>query len=262
MASQIDICNRALLGIGARAQVSTITPSDGSTGADACAILFTPTFEALARAAQWNCLRKQATLTLLAAASGTPENPDGTTMPLPPTPWLYTYAYPSDCLKMRSIVPSLPSSPPGNVPETTYNNSAGTNLNFGGQILYQVAYGTDVTNNPIETILTNQTQAQAIYTVNQSNPVIWDSQFQAAMVASLAAYLVPALSLNLTLMNASIKTAMGVIMDARVSDGNEGVTVMDHVPDWIRARGYNAGWIPGYGNSLYGYDDMVWPGGY
>lgn len=262
MASQIDISNRALLSIGARAQVSSIAPSDGSTQADACAVLFTPTFEALARSAQWNCLRKQATLSLLAAAPGTPENVGGTTLPLPPTPWLYQYDYPADCLKINSLVPSLPSAVPGNVPMTTFNNSAGTNLNFGGQILYQVAYATDPSNSPIVTILTNQTQAQAVYTVNQPNPIIWDSQFQAAMVASLAAYLVPALSLNLALMAAAIKTAQGIIMDARVSDGNEGVTVMDHVPDWIRARGYNAGWIPGYSDCIYGNVDMNWPGGY
>lgn len=262
MASQVDISNRALLSIGARAQVSSIAPSDGSTAADACAVLFTPTFEALGRTAQWNCLRKQATLSLLAAAAGTPENPNGTTMPLPPTPWLYQYGYPSDCLKINSLIPSLPSAAPGNVPMTTFNNQAGTNLNFGGQILYQVAYATDSSNSPIITILTNQTQAQAAYTVNQPNPTIWDTQFQAAMVASLAAYLVPALSLNLALMKAAIETAKGIIMEARVADGNEGVTIMDHVPDWIRARGYNAGWIPGYGNFLYGFEDMNWPGGF
>lgn len=259
MASQVDISNRALLSIGARATVSSISPSDGSTQANACAILYTPTFEALARSAQWNCLRKQVTLSLLQAAPGTPENPSGTTMATPPTPWLYAYAYPPDCLRMRSIVPSLPFSTGAGVPMTTLNNCAGTNLNFGGQILYQVQYETDASGNPITVILTDQTQAQAIYTVNQPNPVIWDSQFQAAMVASLAAYLVPALSLNLSLMKAAIETAKGIIMDARVSDGNEGVTIMDHVPDWIRARGYNAGWIPGYCAGLGGWDDMAWP---
>lgn len=259
MASQVDICNRALLSIGARATVSSINPSDGSTQANACAILFTPTFEALARSAQWNCLRKQVTLSLLAAAPGTPENPNGTTMANPPTPWLYEYSYPADCLRMSSIVPSLPFATGANVPMTTSNNCAPTNLNFGGQILFQVQYNTDSSGNPIITILTDQTQAQAIYTVNQPNPVIWDSQFQAAMVASLAAYLVPALSLNLKLSQMAAGTAQKLIEAARITDGNEGVTIMDHVPDWIRARGYNAGWTPGYCAGLYGWDTMAWP---
>lgn len=258
MTSQVDIANRSLLSIGARAQVSSINPSDGSTPADACAVLFTPTFESLARAAHWNCLRKQAVLSLLAAAIGTPENVSGTSLPLPPTPWLYAYQYPSDCLQMRSIVPSFPANT-GNQPLTTFNNAAQSYIPGGGQIPYAVAYSTDANNNPIITILTNQTQAQAIYTVNQPNPIIWDSLFQQAMVRSLAAFLVPALTLNMALMGAAVKEANDMIMQARTSDGNEGVTVMDHLPDFIRARGYNPGLIPcngGYGQ----FSQMAWPG--
>jgi hypothetical protein len=110
--------------------------------------------------------------------------------------------------------------------------------------------------------LTNQTQAQAVYTVNQPNPIIWDSLFQEAMVRSLAAFLVPALSLNLALMSAAIKAAEGMISQARVSDGNEGVTVMDHLPDFISARGYNPGLLVGYNNQGYIYGQMAWPGGW
>ena len=85
MPSIIDIANRALYQISSREQVSSVTPSDGSEAANAVAILFQPTFEMIARSAHWNCLRKQAVLTLLKAASGTPENPNGTLpQPLPP----------------------------------------------------------------------------------------------------------------------------------------------------------------------------------
>lgn len=258
MTSQIDLCNRALLSIGARSQISSVSPSDGSTEGDACAVLFTPTFEQLGRAAHWNCLRKQAVLSLIEAAAGTPENPLGTTLPLPPTPWLYAYSYPSDCLRVRSIVPSqTPTS--STLPSTTFNNPALVCNGESGQIRYAVAYDTDSGGNPIITILTNQTQAQGIYTVNQSNPVIWDSQFQAAYVASLGAFLVPALSLDMGLMDRCVKLAENMIIQARVSDGNEGVTVMDHTPDWILARGvsfYNYGT---YANN--NYDPMPWPTG-
>lgn len=262
MASQIDIANRALLSIGARTQISSISPSDGSAASDAVTVLFTPTFEALARSARWNCLRKQAPLSLLAAAQGTPENPLGTSLPLPPTPWLYQYAMPSDSLAARFLVPSLPSAVGQTPAETTYSNSAATWLPGQGQIPFVVAYDTDASGNPIEILLCNQDQAQLVYTVNQPNPTIWDSQFQAAMVASLAAYLVPALALNLPLMQASIATANRVIQQARIADGNEGVTVMDHLPDWMRARrgeaGYGSDWA-GFSPFLYGCSDMVWP---
>lgn len=255
-ASIISVCNRALLSIGARAQVSSL--SEGSTESDACSVLFIPTFQMLARSAHWNCLRKQATLSLLAAAQGTPENPQGATLPLPPTPWLYSYALPVDCLQMRNIVPSFPAVATGVVPISTALVAAGYNILNEGQIPYAVAYSTDTNNNPINIILTNQTQAQAIYTVDQSNPVIWDSMFQQAMVASLAAYLVPALSLNTTLMQICIKSAETIIMQARVADGNEGVTVVDHMPDWMSARGIARFGI--YGLTSLGYGDMAWPG--
>lgn len=259
--SQLSIAQRALLQIGARNSISSISPSDGSTEADACSILYTPTFESLGRSAHWACLRKQVTLSLIAAATGTPENPQGTTLPLSPTPWLYQYAYPSDCLNMRYIVPSLPAGV-GGVPQTTFSNSAGAWLPGGGQIPFAVAYATDASGNPIETILTNQDQAQAVYTVNQPNPIIWDSMLQQAMVLSLAAFLVPALSLNLQLMQGAIGMADKMIAQARVADGNEGVTVLDHLPDWMRARGGEGGW--GFCNGGFQYGGalcgMSWPG--
>ncbi len=256
--STLSIINRALLSIGSQSQVSSL--NEGSAQANAAATLFTPTFESLARSAPWNCLRKQATLTLLAAAQGTPENPDGTTLPLPPTPWLYSYAQPSDSLQIRFLVPSLPA-PIGGVPLFSVNTGAPTWLPNGGQIPYAVAYSVDTNNNPINVILTNQSQAIAVYTVNQPNPQIWDSLFQAAMVASLAAYFVPALSLNMPLMQVQIKLAESMIQQARVRDGNEGVTSMDHVPDWMNARRGASGYrINGYGNTGYNWPDMCWSG--
>lgn len=262
MTDQLSIANRALLSVGARAQISSLSPSDGSPEGNAVTTLWQPTFEALARTAQWNCLRQQVTLSLLAAASGTPENVDGTTLPSPPQPWLYQYAYPSDALTIRWIVPSLPSSTGSSVPSTTISNAAGTWLPNGGQIQYQISQIKDVNNSPILIILTNQSQAQAVYTVNQPNPAAWDSLFQAAMVASLGAFLVPALSLSMPLMQLAIKTAEMAIAQARAVDGNEGVTSMDHLPDWMAARagaqGYGWGDFTTYGGQCF---SMTWPGG-
>lgn len=262
--SAISIANRALLSVGSRSTITNFSPSDGSTEGDAVSILYTPTFESLARSARWNCLRKQQTLTLLAAAQGAPENPSGTTLPIPPTPWNYSYALPSDCLAFRSIVPSLPSGAGGGTPPTSASVAAPTWIPAGGQIPFAVSSAQDGAGNPIEIILTNQMQAQGIYTANIPNPALWDSLFQAAMVASLAAFLVPALSLSMTLMNVCIKSAEGMIVQARVADGVEGVTVMDHLPDWMIARQGSTGSYAGLLNiTPYGvYQNMQWPCGY
>lgn len=261
MTNQLDIANRALLGIGARVQISSLNPSDGSAEANAISVLFTPTFESLARAAFWNCLRKQILLTLVAAAAGTQENPNGTSIIIPPSPWTYAYAYPSDCLAIRFIVPSLPAGATAAIPSTTINNGAPLFFpNNQGQIDYAISTFQDQLGNIIEVVLTNQSQAQAVYTANYPNPTLWDSQFQAAMVASLGAFLVPALSLSLPLMDRAIKVAELVIAQARTRDGNEGVTVMDHLPDWMIAR--TGGWGMGWGTYAGGnglYSDVCWP---
>lgn len=260
MATQIDIANRALLSVGARGQVSSIVPSDGSVEADALTILWQPTFEALGRTAPWNCLTKTITLTLLQAASGTPENPDGTTLPTPPAPWLYAYAYPSDCLLFRFVAPTMPFADQSSPPATTVNNAAGWWVPAQGQIPFAVTTLGDDNRSPILVVLTNQSQAQAVYNTSINNPQIWDSLFQAAMVASLGAFLVPALNLNLALMDRSVKMAEEAIKRARAMDGNEGVTSMDHVPDWIMARAGGSNYGLGYSWSNWGgYGTMIWP---
>lgn len=261
MADVVSLCNLALLSIGSRSQISSLT--ENNTESNACSTLFSFVYEHLARTAKWNCLRKQATLSLLKAAQGTPENPSGTSMPLPPTPWLYSYVHPSDCLAVRFISPSLPSTTSNsNLSFTTFNNQAPITMPTGGAIPFVVAYDTDTSNNPIQVILTNQDVAQVVYTVNQPNPIIWDSMFQSAFVASLAAYLVPALSLNMPLMNLSIQKAEKLIEQARVADGDEGVTTQNREASWITARGYPSGWMSNaYQNSYPQYGGMIWPAG-
>lgn len=264
MADQLGIANRALLAVGARTYISSLTPSDGSAEANAVTTLWTPTFEQLGRAAHWNCLGREVTLSLYAAAQGTPENPGGTSLPIPPFPWLYAYAYPSDCLDVRYIAPSNPLGNQSGVPQTTINNAIGPYVPGGGQIPYKVQTVLNASNQSLLMILTNQDQANCVYTTNQSNPAGWDSLFQQAMVASLGAFLVPALSLSIPLMQTCIKQAEEAIAIARAADGNEGVTVMDHTPDWIQARAGAQGYgqfASYYNNGFYAYYNMVWPYG-
>lgn len=254
--SVVSLCNRALAQLGGKIQISSL--NENSAQADACNLLFTPTFEQIARSAWWNCLQKQANLSLLLAAANTPENPLGTP-PFPPSPWVYQYAYPSDCLKARAILPTFPAQSTGGPPLMGAIRAAPIQLRGLGQIPFKKAYATDSDNNPISIILTDQSQAQLIYTVDQANPVIWDSQFQAAFVSALAAFLVPALAMHMPLMQANIMLAERIIAEARASDANEGSNSQDHTPDWIRARSGGAdGFYSGY-NYCGGYENVAWP---
>lgn len=258
--SVVSISNRSLLSVGARATISNL--QEGSTESDAINILFVPTYQQLARSAHWGCLRKQAVLSLQAAAAGTPENQSGTTLPLPPQPWLYQYARPADCLQVRFLQPTYPSTTGGQIGNLPFTG-AGSYVPGLTQIPYAIAYSTDSQNNPIEIILTNLSLAQCVYTVDQPNPIIWDSLFEAGMVASLAAFLVPALSLDLPLMNISIKNADMIIAQARTADGNEAVVSQNREADWMRARTVGAYGGCNAGSQWMGFDypGMCWPGG-
>ena len=199
-------------------------------------MLFQPTFEELARKALWNCLRYQAPLTLLKAAQGTPENQTGKILPIPPQPWLYEYLLPTDCLYVRWLRPTY-SAQTGTVPIFPTPSSVAPYVNEP-RFEIDFAVATDVVNgNLTKVILTDLSMAQLVYTQNNPNPDFWESEFQSAMVASLAAYLIPPLNLNMALMSAQNKIAAEIIATAQSRDANEGVTCQDHTPDWIRARG-------------------------
>lgn len=253
----IDIANRSLGSISARSNIQSL--NEGSTEANAVNVFYQSTFEALARSARWGCLEKQASLTLVLSAPGTPTNPQGLVTPYPPNPWRYSYLVPSDSLFVRQMVP----------PEPTQQNSSGvpifsTNAYLGwGQgavrsIPYKVAYGVDQLGNASQVIYTNLAAAQAIYTVNQPNPQFWDSLFQQAMVASLAVFLSSSVSGDKALTQMQKASAQAMIDQARAMDGNESIVSQDHVPDWISRRAGESGpWGIGYGPSL-NYD-ISWP---
>lgn len=255
--SVVSICNRSLLQMGSRVQVSSVNPSDGTPAGDACSTLFQPTYETLARAAYWNCFRKQATLTLLKAAPGTPENVSGTTYPYPPAPWLYSYQYPPDCLMERFLLPPPCYASQGS-PEPIFTNNGWANPSYPSvAIQFAVAYDTDATGNPNRVILTNLSKAIAVYTVNQPNPSAWDPQFQEAMVASLAVWLCPALSGNAQMMQMSIGIADRIVAEARRRDGDEGLTIVDPVADWVSVRG--TPWAISQNPFITPYQGIAWP---
>jgi hypothetical protein len=259
----VDVCNQALAMIGARAQITSIAPSDGTVAGDACAMLYQTTVDGFARAAHWNCLRFTAALTLLKAATGTPENPNGTTLSLPPQPWFYEYALPTDCLKARFLVPQLtqqPPSPPLTTGTTTYLPA------FLGpsDIPFTVAVDLDSNGNEIPVILTNIGTAltgapQLVYTKRLSNIGLWDPQFFIGAKAALGCWLAMPVSGSASLARDAFAIAKATLDSARISDGNEGPQVQDHEPDWISAR--SGGRRRTSGIFMATWDQMAFPGG-
>ena len=107
-------------------------------------------------------------------------------------------------------------------------------------------------------ILTNQENATLAYCHQVTDPNVMDPMFQEAWVSILAAGLTMALTGDKSLANMCISQANHRIEEARKVDGNEGLTINDVTPDWLRIRGI--AWTQGYSGPWSGFDwGSLWP---
>lgn len=254
MTSEVAICNRALAAIGTRSTISSLT--EDSTEARNCNLIYEDTRDEVLSMAFWNFARKTELLNLIKSAPGTPTNAGSTanqwSSAYPTPPWLYEYAYPSDALQIRQIVQQM------------QNYYVGTPFTSNGSGFYPYIVGpgapfivgTDVVGgDQVSVVLTNQYQAIGIYTMRITNPNLFGAQFTESLVQALAAKLAIALTGQVALANAKFVSANSIIRQARASDGNEGLTVIDNMPDWMTVRedymGQTSNYMAPYG-PLYG----------
>lgn len=258
----VVVSNLALSEVGSRVLINKFT--DNTPQAICANLNYTPRVQAVLRTANWDFVRAQQVLTLWKAAviNGQPSsNP-------PPQPWLFSYLWPSDCLKARFIMPTRPVAAPG-IPLTT----APTPIAYPPPVPTGIPFvpGTDMdaNGNPIRVILTNLPNAQLAYTRDLSQvPDTWDSLFLNAATAFLGCYFINALARNKPQYDDQVALSRSLIDQARAANANEGIASVDHTPDWMAARntsGINWGWNQagapvGYG-ALGGWDSVTYPCG-
>ncbi len=266
-----DIANQSLDAIGADIVLGDI--EDGKREAQVVLRAYRQCLAQLLRAAHWDFARKTTPLVLLADASGNTANV-GTIVPVP---WIYEYAYPEDCMKVR-FVPwnwqQAPPTPPGNIVPPAAGSPIMTNLSsppLTGARLRPARFvvATDFNYPPPQGQITWETQgvspqgrtvictnvqfAQVVYTALLQYPSVWDALFRAAMVAYLASEIALPIwvrrdhKFGIQMRNEQIKLAKEKIMQARVTDGNEGHYSSDISVDWMRSRNTGAGSGIGYG---------------
>jgi hypothetical protein len=254
MTSPTDVCNLALLETGSRVSINSLT--DNTPQAIVANQFYTPKIQALMRAAAWVFLRKTLALTQLKAAvvNGQPSsNP-------PPQPFLFEYAYPSDCLRARFLIPYQTPQPSGSPPLTTAPNVAPFAIRPPTSVPFVVGSDTDSNGNPIRVILTNMYQALLIYDADLSQmPDLWDPMFLSAATAFLASYFITALARNKDQLAQQVGIVKSVLDQARAVDGNEAILNNDHLPDWmaVRLTGYGypyGGWGVGASTTGWGWD--------
>ena len=249
MTAPVDVCNLALDQLRMGVTVQSINPSDGTLAGDVMSRTYQGRVDAVSRAAQWNCLRAEGPLSLLRARQGTIFNPTGASSSNPPAGWLYEYAWPSTpwCLRVRYVFPSIPASGAAtgpiislpSIPLTT-GNVATFPDGVGGRVIsapFTVSTDFDGQGNRVKVILTNVPYAQCVYTSRVEDPDLWDPQFLDAVVMTLAAWTAEPIAGSTALAKDKSQIAQGLIIAARVSDGNEGTQTSDYTPDWISIRG-------------------------
>lgn len=131
----------------------------------------------------------------------------------------------------------------GTIAQDTTSGS-GTGATF---TLTQGAKGTQ------RVILTNQEFATLGYVKQVTDPNVMDTLFQSAWINLLASGLCMALRGDKAFANQLIQEVNLAIESARAVDGNEGLTINDVTPDWLRIRG--VAWNDGYMSGPYsGFD--------
>lgn len=122
---------------------------------------------------------------------------------------------------------------------------------------FNLTFGTTQINQRV--VLTNQEFATLTYVTQVTDPNAWDTLFQSALINLVASALCMALTGDKKLANMCVEQTNKAIQDARSVDGNEGLTINDVTPDFIRTRGiwHTEGLYSGpYG----GYDwGGLWP---
>ena len=215
MASAVDICNLALSRLGDDATVSSIDPPEGSAQAEHCKRFYPIARDVALSKHTWNFATKRAALALLSNVS-TAE-------------WQYAYSAPSDILSTSAGI-------------NIYPNGAFTE---GG-----VAFAVETTTANGIVIYTNVEDAYIRYTSKVTDTTRFTPEFVDALSYLLASYMPgPVLKgyrdikMNVEMM----KLFKVTLAEAASSDSMSNKPKIDHVPDFVQARGFNStiqdGWI-------------------
>lgn len=139
----------------------------------------------------------------------------------------------------------------------------GSTSGSGSGATFNLTYGPS---GPQRVILTNQEFATMVYCADANTGVpgtdanydVYDDLFIDAYSKILGATICIPLTGDKKLANLAIQEANAKILEARKSDGNEGLTFNDITPDWIRIRGVD--FSDPYSSPFSGFDwGGMWP---
>lgn len=221
MTSELDIANRALGLARARTSLTSLTGLDPEVVA--INLHLGPTREFLLRSFDWVFARSIAPLTLVRTATG--EVPWTNAQPRPP--WTYQYTLPTGCVTVRNILgqPQTAATTPIFPVNQTYDAAAAMYYTWEA-----VSEGGE------KQIVTDAPNALCVYTKDIIDPNFWENDFAETLVTLLASRIVIPLSADSKLAAALQATAAGLLAEAKANAANEGIDIVDPMPEVLRAR--------------------------
>jgi hypothetical protein len=176
VSSPADVVNLALRRIGYKLRVGWLY--EGSLAAKQALDVYAQTRDEILRQDDWGFAERNVIPTLLKIA---PPNyiPPVVWNPAtnPPLPYLFEYAYPNDCLKVRALKPT-PMFVPNFDPQPNVFSIANDNTFVPAQ----------------KVILCMVPQAVLVYTGQVTDPTTWEADFVEAFAAALGRRLAPTLA--------------------------------------------------------------------
>lgn len=157
--SPADVVNQALAALGHSGRVGNLY--DGSAAAKKALDIFAETRDEVLRKKDWPfALRQVAGTGAASVVSG----------------WAHAFAYPSDCIRLRSVAPAVIPSP-----------------NYDPQPVLWTLFNDKSVSPAIKVILTQITPVSLNYVGQVTDMALWEPLFVAAVVEALAAKLGPGL---------------------------------------------------------------------
>lgn len=195
MSTEVSICNMALGHIKSKSTIALLTEE----GAEAriCKLYYAQARDETLEEFNWPFAKRFALL----ATVGTV-----------PTGWVYQYAYPTQCLAVRKVLPISRKLKP---------------------IPFELAHS-DISDSIV--ILTDEEAAEIEYTKQITNTTLFSALYTSALSYKIASYIAMPLSGKKELRDLALANFEVQISKARASVLNQSEKDEDEDPDWIKAR--------------------------
>lgn len=202
--SEVLICNMALSYIGDRANVQSITPTDGSAQSRYCADFYPVARDLVLESHYWSFAATRRGVELTAIT--------------PPDPWTYAFAVPSNALRVYRLLADG---------ETDEHNTQP----------YELAVYDDG-GTPVHLIYANVDAGDVVYTRQITETHLFPQRVQTAIAYKLAGMLAGPLTKNGKLVETMERMFEAQLARAKEQDGAQrnSSTWQDFTPTWISDR--------------------------